>query len=98
VRQNVQRQLEGDSAVDRRERIVAAARVAAPPLTTVEGPARHQQAQDRSATVSARGYGRPVPGRKRSALHLHRFRFASENPIGNGSFYACRCGVVKQSL
>jgi hypothetical protein len=30
-----------------------------------------------------------------SRFHLHRFRWVGEEPFGNGSRYACRCGAVR---
>jgi hypothetical protein len=31
-------------------------------------------------------------------LHVHWFRWAGEEPFGNGSHYRCRCGVVRSGF
>lgn len=48
---------------------------------------------------------KPAPGERAPrrtllgiALHVHRFRFAGEDPFGAHNLYRCRCGVVRPGL
>jgi hypothetical protein len=65
------------------------------PVRTVE---RHEAAQRRAASAAPQANIRPTGGIRRSTLHVHWFRWLSEDSFGNGSLHACRCGVVKHSL
>ena len=64
----------------------------------VRGPQRHERGLERAGVTAPRGYERRAATGRRSALHLHRFRAAADNAFGNGTLYACRCGVVKQGF
>jgi hypothetical protein len=45
-----------------------------------------------TAPVARRGTEQPPrPG----LLHVHRYRWSADQPFGNGSLYACRCGAVR---
>jgi hypothetical protein len=64
----------------------------------VRAPQRHERGRERWSATPPRGYERRAPAGRRSALHLHWFRATSDHAFGNGSLYACRCGVVKQGI
>jgi hypothetical protein len=65
---------------------------------TVRALQRHERGRERAAATAPHGYERRTSAGRPSALHLHWFRATFDNAFGNGSIYACRCGVVKQGF
>jgi hypothetical protein len=59
---------------------------------------RHEHGELRIPGLAPQHNARRPAGRGRGVLHVHWYSRAADNPFGNGSLYACRCGVVKQSL